>query len=139
MSMAVEPLAYPAASSSTVCVVDPDAALIDRLNTLFTAMGASVRPYGNGRALLEDIGTDMPVCVIAEMRLPDMSGLELMDALRRRGLAVPFILMAGDSDVSTAVDAMRSGALDFVEKPQVDQLLAWHVHRLLDQAGTAQD
>jgi two-component system response regulator FixJ len=133
--MAVEPLANPAASSSTVCVVDPDAALVARLNVLFTAMGATVRAYANGRALLADIGTDAPACVIAEMRLPDMSGLELLEALRQRRLGVPFILMSRDSDVATAVAAMRAGALDFVEKPQVDQLLAWHVHRLLDLAG----
>jgi FixJ family two-component response regulator len=137
--MAVEPLAFPAASSSTVCVVDPDAALVDRLNTLFTAMGASVRGYRTGRALLDDIGTDAPACVICEMRLPDMTGLELLDQLRQRRLGVPLILMSRDGDVSTAVAAMRAGALDFVEKPQVDQLLAWHVHRLLDSAGTALD
>lgn len=137
--MAVEPLAIPAASSSTVCVVDPDAALVDRLNTLFTAMGASVRGYPTGRALLDDIGTDVPACVICEMRLPDMTGLELLDQLRQRRLDVPLIMMSRDSDVSTAVAAMRAGALDFVEKPQVDQLLAWHVHRLLDRAGTVQD
>lgn len=137
--MAVEPLAVPAASSSTVCVVDPDAALVDRLNSLFTAMGACVRGYPTGRALLDDIGTDVPACVICEMRLPDMTGLELLDQLRQRRLAVPLIMMSRDGDVSTAVAAMRAGALDFVEKPQVDQLLAWHVHRLLDRAGTAHD
>ena len=137
--MAVEPLAIPAASSSTVCVVDPDAALVDRLDTLFTAMGARVRGYPTGRALLDDIGTDVPACVICEMRLPDMTGLDLLDQLRQRRLGVPLIMMSRDSDVSTAVAAMRAGALDFVEKPQVDQLLAWHVHRLLDRAGTVQD
>lgn len=137
--MAVEPLADPAASSSTVCVVDPDAALVARLNALFTAMGATVRAYATGAELLADIGTDTPACVICEMRLPDMSGLELVEQLRRRQPALPFVLMSRDSDVATAVAAMRAGALDFVEKPQVDQLLAWHVHRLLDRAGTVHD
>jgi two-component system response regulator FixJ len=137
--MAVEPLADPAASSPTVCVVDTDAALVARLNVLFTAMGACVRSYPTGRALLADIGTDAPACVIAEMRLPDMSGLELLEALRQRRLGVPFIVMSRDSDVATAVAAMHAGALDFVEKPQVDQLLAWHVHRLLDLAGALHD
>lgn len=137
--MAVEPLSEPAASSSTVCVVDPDAALFERLNAMFTAMGACVRHYPTGTALLDDIGTDAPACVIAEMRLADMTGLDLLHELRRRRLAPPFILMSADGDVSTAVSAMRAGALDFVEKPQVDQLLAWHVHRLLDRAGTVQD
>ena len=137
--MAAEPLADPVASSSTVCVVDPDAALVDRLNTLFTAMGASVRGYATGGQLLGDIGTDVPACVICELRLPDMSGLDLLGELRQRRIGVPFILTSRDSDVAAAVAAMRAGALDFVEKPQVDQLLAWHVHRLLDRAGTAQD
>jgi two-component system response regulator FixJ len=120
-------------------VVDPDAALVDRLNAMFTAMGAHVRGYATGGALLDDIGTDVPACVICEMRLPDMTGLELLEQLRQRHLRVPFIMMSRDGDVTTAVAAMRAGALDFVEKPQVDQLLAWHVHRLLDLAGTAQD
>ena len=137
--MAVEPLAVPAAAPVTVCVVDPDAALTDRLNALFTAMGAVVRRYATGRALLDDIGTDVPACVISEMRLPDMSGLELQQELRRRSLALPLILMSRDGDVSAAVAAMRAGALDFVEKPQVDQLLAWHVHRLLDRWGAVRD
>lgn len=137
--MAAEPLAVPAASSSTVCVVDSDAALVDRLYTLFTAMGASVRGYPTARALLDDIGTDVPACVICDMHLPDMTGVELLERLRERRLGVPLIIMSRDGDVSTAVAAMRAGALDFVEKPQVEQLLAWHVHRLLERAGTAQD
>lgn len=137
--MAVEPLADPAASSSTVCVVDPDAALTARLNALFTAMGASVRVYATGSELLDDIGSDTPACVICEMRLPDMSGLEVVERLRRRQPALPFIMMSRDGDVAAAVAAMRAGALDFVEKPHVDQLLAWHVHRLLDRAGTVRD
>jgi two-component system response regulator FixJ len=120
-------------------VVDPDAALVDRLNALFTAMGARVRGYATGRALLDDIGTDSPACVICEMRLPDMTGVELIEQLRQRRPGVPLIMMSLDGDVSTAVAAMRAGALDFIEKPQVDQLLAWHVHRLLDLAGTAKD
>ncbi len=137
--MAAEPLSSPAASSATVCVVDPEAAVVERLDAMFTAMGARVRAYGSGRALLDDIGTDVPVCVIAEARLPDMSGLDLLQALRARSNPVPVILTSRDGEVSAAVAAMRAGALDFVEKPQVDQLLAWHVHRLLDSAGTVRD
>jgi two-component system, LuxR family, response regulator FixJ len=137
--MALPHLATPAASSSTVCVVDTDAALIERLGALFSALGATVRGYGSGRAFLADVGTETPVCVICELRLPDMAGIEVLTALRERGITSPVILLAEGSDVATAVTAMRAGALDFVEKPQVDRLLAWHVHRLLEGAGTLRE
>lgn len=137
--MALPHLATPAASSSTVCVIDTDAALIERLSGLFAALGATVRGYGSGRAFLDDIGTDTPLCVICELKLPDMAGIEVMTLLRARDITSPVILLAEGSDVATAVTAMRAGALDFVEKPQVDRLLAWHVHRLLEGAGTLRE
>lgn len=129
--MATEPHADPAASSPAVCVVDPDAAVVDRLNALCGAMGVPVRGYDGGGALLADIGTESPACIICEMNLPDMSAVELLGELRRRAIGSPFIVLSGDGDVSAAVAAMHAGALDFIEKPQADRLLAWHVHRIL--------
>jgi two-component system response regulator FixJ len=129
-------------TAALVCIVDPDAALAQRLSELLAAAGAQVRVFGSGAALLAEAAI-RPACVISELRLPDMTGIELIGALRARQVQAPVILLAGDGDVAAAVAAMRAGALDFIEKPHVDRLLAWHVRRLLENdepgAGPARD
>jgi two-component system response regulator FixJ len=120
-------------AASTVYIVDPDEALTRRLSDLLSAIGAQVRVFPSAAAALA-AATSAPACVVSEVRLPDMSGIELIDALRNRGVHSPVILLATDSDVATAVKAMRAGALDFIEKPHVERLLAWHVGRLLEPA-----
>jgi len=129
--MVVHPLNSPEASSDIVYLLDTDEALVRRLADLFTPMGADVRIFRSGQAMLAKLDLQ-PLCVVTEMRLPDMTGVELISALRRRGVTAPVILLSAESDVATAVSAMRAGALDFIEKPHVDRLLAWHVSRLLE-------
>jgi len=129
--MVVHPLNSHEASSDIVYLLDTDEPLARRLADLLAPIGAEVRILGSGQAMLAEPDLQ-PLCVVAEMRLPDMTGVELIGALRRRGVAAPVILLSAESDVATAVSAMRAGALDFIEKPHVDRLLAWHVRRLLD-------
>ena len=117
--------------SPIVCIVDPDEALTRRLAELLEALGTEVRTYSAGRALLDEAAAGT-VCVISEARLPDMSGVQLIEALRERLPDVPVILLATDGDVAAAVAAMRAGALDFIEKPHVDRLLAWRIRHLLE-------
>ena len=117
--------------SPVVCIVDPDEALTRRLAELIEALGTKVRCYPAGRALLDDLAAGT-VCVISEARLPDMTGIQLIEALRERLPDVPVILLATDGDVAAAVSAMRAGALDFIEKPHVDRLLAWRIRHLLE-------
>lgn len=121
-------------AASSVFIVDPDDALARRLSELLSVIGAQVRVFPSAAAVLA-AATPAPACVISEVRLPDMSGIELIDALRNRGVHSPVILLAAESDVATAVKAMRAGALDFIEKPHVERLLAWHVGRLLEPAA----
>ena len=120
--------------SPIVCIADPDEALARRLADLLEALGTQVRSYASGRALLDELAAGT-VCVISEARLPDMSGIELIEALRARLPDVPVILLATDGDVAAAVAAMRAGALDFIEKPHVDRLLAWRIRHLLERDG----
>lgn len=120
-------------AASTVFIVDPDDALSRRLSDLLSAIGAQVRVFPSAAAALA-AATPAPACVVSEVRLPDMSGIDLIDALRNRGVHSPVILLAADGDVATAVKAMRAGALDFIEKPHAERLLAWHVGRLLEPA-----
>ena len=117
--------------SPIVCIVDPDEALTRRLAELLEALGTEVRCYPAGHALLDDLAAGT-VCVISEARLPDMTGIQLIEALRERLPDVPVILLATDGDVAAAVSAMRAGALDFIEKPHVDRLLAWRIRHLLE-------
>lgn len=119
------------ASSRLVCLVDADESLTRRLADLLAPLGADVRTFSTAGAMLAECGEE-PLCVVSEIRLPDMTGVELIEKLQARGVHAPVILLAAESDVATAVTGMRAGALDFIEKPHVDRLLAWHVRRLLE-------
>jgi len=117
-----------------VCIVDPDEALTRRIADLLEGLGTHVRTYASGHALLDDLAP-RTLCVISEASLPDMSGVELIGALREHLPGTPVILLATDGDVAEAVAAMRAGALDFIEKPHVDRLLAWRVRHLMENEG----
>lgn len=103
---------------------------------MLSALGVDLREFASAAAFLAAVPLDL-ACVVSETRLPDMTGVELIQSLRARGVVAPVILLAAESDVATAVAAMRAGALDFIEKPHVDRLLAWHVRRLIDD-GTGE-
>ena len=119
-----------------VCVVDPDPACRDSLCALLQTLGVAVRIYESGEALLANLNGVWPLCIIAEIRLPNLSGLELLAHLQNRSEATPLILLSSEPDVSLAVKAMREGALDFIEKPHIDPFVLQDVERLMaDQAS----
>jgi two-component system response regulator FixJ len=101
------------------------------VRALLRTLGAEVRTYSTATDFLQDIRARQPVCVIADMNLPELTGLELMGEMKRRGLNVPTILLTSEGDVVTAVNAMRSGALDYIEKPNIDRMLMKHLPGLL--------
>jgi FixJ family two-component response regulator len=115
-----------------VLVADADPAVREGVRTLLGTVGADVRGYASGADLLQSLDEDaLPACIIADLQLPEVGGLELLQALRTRGLHVPTILLSTDADVSSAVTAMRAGALDFIEKPYIDRALLNQVAPLL--------
>jgi two-component system response regulator FixJ len=116
-----------------VCVVDADPAVGTNVRALLGLLGAEVRAFGTAAALFDALDTmeAAPVCIVADLVLPDLGGMQLMAELRRRGLDVPTILMSSDSDVTSAVSAMRAGALDFIEKPYIDRVLLNQIAPLL--------
>ncbi len=118
-----------------VCVVDPDPAVRRRVAEVLGALGAQVEGYATAREFMARLPHAIPVCVIAEARLPDLPGLALLQELRARGLALPVILLAGDADVLAAVTAMRAGALDYIEKPFIDRALVAQVGPILELDG----
>ncbi|MBL8702024.1 MAG: response regulator transcription factor [Alphaproteobacteria bacterium] len=107
-----------------VYVVDDDPAFADSVEAMLSAEDFTVATMNSGEALLESLPRIDQGCALVDLRMPGLSGLELIEAMRRRGSTLPVIVMTGQGDVPTAVRAMKAGALDFVEKPlDKDQLL----------------
>lgn len=101
----------------TVFLVDDDEAVRDSMRWLVESVGLRIETYASGRLFLEAFDPDQPGCLITDMRMPDMGGLELQDQLRRRGSTMPVIIVTAFGDVQTAVRAMKRGAVDFLQKP----------------------
>jgi FixJ family two-component response regulator len=103
--------------AALIHVVDDDESLRASLQDLLDAAGYDVRGYASTGEFLLDPLPDRPGCVLLDVRLPGPSGLELQQALQRRGIALPVIFLTGHADVATSVRAMKAGAVDFLEKP----------------------
>lgn len=106
-----------------VHIVDDDAAVRESIAFLLSTAGFSVRVYDGAEAMLDRMGTLEPGCVVTDIRMPGMSGLELIAELNRRGLRRQIIIITGHGDVPLAVEAMKAGAQDFIEKPFDDQTI----------------
>ena len=114
-----------------IYVVDDDEAVRDSLTMLLRAVGLPGKAFSSAAAFLESYDPEQHGCLVADIRMPGMSGLELQDELNRRGAPIPLVFITGHGDVPMAVDAMKSGALDFIEKPFRDQDLLDRVHQAL--------
>ena len=107
-----------------VHVVDDDAGLRRSLRFLLDSVGWNVKLYASAEEFLDLAAPPtQPSCLLLDIRMPAMSGLELQQVLRERGVHLPILFMTGHADVSMAVQAMKSGASDFIEKPFKDQVL----------------
>jgi FixJ family two-component response regulator len=110
---------------ATIHVVDDDQAVREGLSALLTARGYAVRLYPTAEALLDAGPHGRPGCLVVDVRMPGMSGLELQRELKRRGETMPLVVITGHGDVPVAVAALKAGAVDFLEKPfDGDALLA---------------
>jgi FixJ family two-component response regulator len=114
-----------------VGVIDPDPVARSGLRTLLHGMGIDVSTFDSAESFLLATNGRAVACLIVDLLLPGMSGLELLRRLRSSGNDVPVILLADESDVPTAVAAMREGATDFIEKPYVDVAVLKQVQKLL--------
>ena len=104
----------------TIYVVDDDAAVRASLKALLEAAGFTVEAYASGREALDGLNGKQSGCLLLDLRLPDMSGLDVQQALKALAQEVKIILVTGYADVPSAVNAMKSGAFDFIEKPYDD-------------------
>ena len=114
-----------------VFVVEDDAAVRDSLRLLLEVAGYTPELFGSGEEFLSGAARPMHGCLIADVRLPGMSGLDLHAEIKRRGMALPVIFVTGHADVPMAIAALRQGALDFLEKPIDDDALLASVRAAL--------
>jgi two-component system, LuxR family, response regulator FixJ len=118
---------------STVHVIDDDEALRDSLTFLLRTAQLEVLSYPSAAAFLETLPDAKLSCVITDVRMPGMSGIDLLRHLRERKISVPVIVITGHGDIPLAVEAMRIGAIDFLEKPFDDEVLIASVKAALRQ------
>lgn len=116
-----------------VAVVEANAKDRRALRALLSTLDVDVHDYDSAESYLAT-GSDRLGCVITDVTLPGMSGLELLRELRARHVAPPVILVGEEADVKAAVDAMREGAVDFIEKSHLDLAIVRRVAYLLDHA-----
>src|SRR5262249_26601663 len=115
-----------------VFVVDDDRAMRDSLRWLLDSVGLPVRTYATAAEFLADHDPAQPGCLVLDVRMPGMSGLDLQAELSRRGVELPTIVTTGHAEVPMAVRAVKAGAIDFIEKPFSDQLLLDRVRQALE-------
>lgn len=116
----------------TVFVVDDDEAVRKSLQRLIESGGLRVEAYTCAMEFLDAYDPAKPGCLILDIRMPGMSGLELQQKLVSQGILIPIIIISGHGDIPKAVQAMKHGALDFIEKPFNDELLLDRISRAIE-------
>lgn len=116
----------------TVFIVDDDFGIRDAMGELITSIGIQVKSYDNVRSFLDDYDPSIPGCLVLDVRLPGISGLELQEHFRRKNIHIPIIFVSGHSNVAIAVRSMKAGAIDFLEKPFDDQRLLDSIQKALE-------
>ena len=120
-------------TKTSVFVVDDDQEVRDALRLLMESVGLSVATFASARDFLDQFAPDLAGCILLDVRMPGMSGLDLQARLAAERLHPPIIVITGHGDVPMAVRAVQAGALDFIEKPFNDQSLLDSVHRAMEQ------
>lgn len=108
-------------TQATVFVVDDDAAVRDTLAALFQSVGLQVKTFASAQEFLKTKRSDCPSCLVLDVRLPGMSGLDFQSELLKADVRVPIIFMTGHGDIPMTVRAMKAGAVEFLTKPFRDQ------------------
>jgi two-component system response regulator FixJ len=104
-------------ASRLVHIVDDDDAIRRSVSFALKTSGFAVRTYESGSDFIKSAASLEPGCILLDIRMPGLDGLEVQEALQEKGIALPVIIMTGHGDVSLAVRAMKAGAVDFIEKP----------------------
>ena len=121
------------ARDAVVHLIDDDDGVRRAVAFLLTTSGYAVRVYESAAAFLEALPTVQPGCIVTDVRMPEMDGLELQRQLKQRGIGLPVIVVTGHGDVPLAVEAMKAGAIDFIEKPFNDEKLLSAIRIAIDR------
>lgn len=121
--MKIDPIVY---------IVDDDETVLDATGLLVRSMGFKVKPFRSAIAFLDTYSPDSRGCLVLDVRMPEMSGIELQRELIKRKFTMPIIFITGHGDVPMAVEAMKLGAIDFLEKPYNDQQLLDNINKALE-------
>ena len=119
-------------SETIVHIIDDDDAVRDSLAFLLESADMAVRTYESAVRFLEQSSGLERGCIVTDVRMPDMTGLDLVRHLNAQGSSLPVIVITGHGDVPLAVEAMRAGVVDFIEKPFDDELMLTALRRALD-------
>jgi two-component system, LuxR family, response regulator FixJ len=117
--------------NALICIIDDDEAVRDSLSLLFRSVGLESRHFPDASSYLAAIPVAGAACLVLDVRMPGMSGIDLMETLRTRQAMLPAIVMTGHADVPMAVRAMKAGAQDFLEKPFNNQSMIDAVQRAM--------
>ena len=123
-----------AVSAPTLFLIDDQQAVREALGEMLRVLGYRVETCESADAFLEALTAPRPGCIVADVRMPGMDGIELVRELSRRGIALPVVLISGHGDVPMAVAAIKAGAEDFIEKPVDDAHLLAAINRCLARA-----
>ncbi len=123
--------------SAVVYVVDDDQGMCQALASLFRSVGLRAQTFASARELLDASLSDAPGCMVLDVRLPGLSGLDLQQELTDRGFQIPIIFITGHADVPMTVQAMKAGAVEFLTKPFSDQDLLNAVQSAVDRDRAA--
>ncbi|MBU2876341.1 MULTISPECIES: response regulator transcription factor [Aliiglaciecola] len=115
----------------TVYIIDDDEAIRDGMEMLLASIGLNAKSFVNGQEFLKEFNDDMKGCIVLDIRMPKMSGLELQLKLKELNSLLPIIFITGHGDIPMAVEAMRNGAIDFIRKPFNDQNLIDRINEAL--------
>lgn len=120
-----------APAKATVFVVDDDQAMRNSLKWLIESVGVQVESFASADEFLVQYQSGRHGCLVLDVRMPGMSGLDLQEQLARQNINIPVVIITGHGDVPMAVRAMKSGAIDFIEKPFNDEVLLDAIRRAL--------
>ena len=118
-------------TTATVYIIDDDRMARESLKWLIESAGLPVQVYESGLDFLDQVDASMSGCVLLDVRMPDINGMELYAKLKQRDIMLPVIIVTGHADVAMAVRAMKAGVYDFIEKPYNDALMLERVQNAI--------
>lgn len=126
-------------NNPVVFIVDDDQGMLESTVWLLESVGVEARAYTSGQAFLDAYEPNLNACILLDVRMPIMGGLNVQEALKDMGCTYPIIFVSGHADVPIVVRAFKAGAVDFIEKPYNEQLLLDSVHQSLSKQHEQRD